>query len=113
MPCWGAWWRNWRSKRAAAGGRQPTWCIERRGIGFWLGGLQLDRVRPEIRPRLLEFQEALVDAADKLFFGDVEADPIRAQLTTHDRDITSVTCFALALEKRIGRIEMLLIDGQV
>jgi len=87
------------------GGRQSTWCIERRGIGFWLGGLQLDRVRPEIRPRLLDFQEALVDAADRLFFGELASNPIRAQLTTHDRDIANVTRFALALEQRIGYIE--------
>lgn len=87
------------------GGRQLTWCIERRGIGFWLGGLQIDRVRAEVRPRLIEFQEALVDAADRLVFGEIAVDPVRAQLATHDADIASVTRFALALEHRIGRIE--------
>lgn len=77
---------------ATAGGRQMVWCLDRRGIGFWLGGLQLDRVRKEIRPRLLEFQEALVDTADHLFFGEVPTLP-------------GIAAFALALEQRIGRIE--------
>jgi hypothetical protein len=45
-----------------------------------------------VRPRLLEFQEALVDAADRLFFGEVLTLP-------------SVAAFAFALEQRIGRLE--------
>jgi hypothetical protein len=51
-------------------GARPTWRIERRGIGFWLGSIQMASVRAEIRPRLLDFQEALVDAADRLLFGE-------------------------------------------
>jgi hypothetical protein len=36
-------------------GTRPTWCIERRGITFWLGSIQVANVRAEIRPRLLDF----------------------------------------------------------
>jgi hypothetical protein len=52
-------------------GARPTWCIGRCGIGFWLGSIQVASVRAEVRPRLLDFQEALVDAADRLLFGEL------------------------------------------
>jgi len=88
-----------------AGGPQLTWCIERRGIGFWWGSIQLTRVRKEVRAALLEHQWALVDAADRLLFGEVPSDPIRSQLATHEAQIANVTEFALRLEQRIGRLE--------
>jgi hypothetical protein len=88
-----------------AGGPQMVWCIERRGIGFWWGSIQLSKVRKEVRTRLLEHQWALVDAADRLLFGEVPSDPVRAQLATHDAQIASVTRFAPKLEERIGRLE--------
>lgn len=76
----------------ARGGRQLAWCIEKRGIGFWLGSIQLASVRPSIVPRLLDFQEALVDAADRLFFGEIDAIP-------------DVVRYARSLEDRLGRVE--------
>jgi hypothetical protein len=88
-----------------AGGPQVTWCIERRGIGFWWGSIQLTRVRKEVRASLLEHQWALVDAADRLLFGEVPSDPIRSQLATHEAQLANVTEFALRLEQRIGRLE--------
>jgi hypothetical protein len=56
--------------------------------------------------RLLEFQWALVDAADRLLFGEVPSNPVTAQLATHDAQIASVTNVALRLEDRIGRLAM-------
>ncbi len=50
-------------------GTRETWCIERRGIGFWLGSIQIASIRADIQPRLMEFQEALVDAAESLVVG--------------------------------------------
>jgi P22_AR N-terminal domain len=73
-------------------GTRETWCIERRGIGFWLGSIQIASIRADIQPRLLEFQEALVDAADRLLSGEVSS-------------VTDVARFTLALEVRIGRLE--------
>src|SRR5262249_29030898 len=70
-----------------AGGPQLVWCIERRGIGFWWGSIQLSKVRKEVRGRLLEHQWALVDVADRLLFGEVTSDPTRNQLTTHEAQI--------------------------
>ncbi len=71
-------------------GRRDTWCIEERGIGFWLGSIQIASIRAEIQPRLLEFQEALVDAAHTLFTGQPVNDTAR---------------FVLALERRVGHLE--------
>jgi hypothetical protein len=79
-------------------GTRPTWCIERRGIGFWLGSIQIASVRAEIRPRLLDFQEALVDAADRLLFGELA---MVAEVDT----LSGVTRFAQSLERRIGCLE--------
>jgi hypothetical protein len=73
-------------------GTRETWCIERRGIGFWLGSIQIASIRADIQPRLLEFQEALVDAADRLWSGEVSS-------------AGDVARFTLALEERIGRLE--------
>ncbi len=88
-----------------ARGIRDTWCIERRGIGFWLGGIQVLSVRSEVQPRLIEFQEALVSAADRLLFGDVESDPVRFRLMGIDSQVADVRRFTLALEKRIGHLE--------
>lgn len=88
-----------------AGGPQMVWCIERRGIGFWWGSIQLSKVRKDVQQHLLEHQWALVDAADHLLFGEVPSNPIRGQLATHEAQIASVTHFALKLEQRIGQIE--------
>lgn len=73
-------------------GVRETWCIERRGVGFWLGSIQIASIRAAIRLRLLEFQEALVDAADRLLSGEVSS-------------VKDVARFTLALEERIGRLE--------
>lgn len=73
-------------------GTRETWCIERRGIGFWLGSIQIASIRADIQPRLMEFQEALVDAADRLWSGEVSS-------------VVDVARFTLSLEERIGRLE--------
>lgn len=74
-------------------GIRETWCLERRGIGFWLGSIQIASIKAHIQPRLLDFQEALVDAADRLLSGEVTS------------TVQDVTRFTLALEGRIGRLE--------
>lgn len=73
------------------GGRQMMWCIEERAIGFWLGTIQISAVRSEVRDKLLDFQEALVQAAYDL---------LRAVDT-----LPGVVGFARSLEARIGRLE--------
>ena len=98
-------------KIETSGGPQTTWCIERRGIGFWWGGIQLSKVRKQVQQRLLEFQWAIVDAADRLLFGEVLTDPVKAQLATHDAQIANVTRFALQLEHRIGALEVELLSS--
>ncbi len=86
-------------------GIREGWCLERRAVGFWMGSLQASKVRAEVRPRLIEFQWAVVDAVDRLLFGEVESSPVRAQLTTHEGRMASHERFMLALESRIGRVE--------
>jgi hypothetical protein len=52
----------------------------------------------EIRPRLLDCQEALVDAADRLLFGGVG---MVGEVDT----LSGVTRYAQSQERRIGRPE--------
>lgn len=88
------------------GGMQKSIGIHRRIIGFWMGGLQIDKVRESIRPMLAEFQESLVAVADQLFTGNaIISDPIRAQLVTHETDIANLTGYVRLLNQRIGKVE--------
>lgn len=52
------------------GGRQQMVCLERLGIGRWINGVEINRLRPEIRERFLAFQWELTRLADRLLFGE-------------------------------------------
>ena len=65
----------------AVRGIRDTWRIERRGIGFWLGGIQVLSVRSEVQPRLIESQETLVSAADRLLQMTVSYRPTKSENT--------------------------------
>lgn len=54
-----------------SGGRQRMVCLERLGIGRWINGVDVSRMRPEIRERFLAFQWELTRLADQLLFGEV------------------------------------------
>ncbi len=54
-----------------AGGRQRMVCLERLGIGRWINGVDVSRMRPEIRERFLAFQWELTRLADQLLFGEL------------------------------------------
>lgn len=87
------------------GGKQLAWCIHRRAVGFWLGTIQDVRLRPEVQPRILELQEALLTAADRLLFGEVASDPVRSHLVSIEAQVASVRSLALQLEERMGAVE--------
>jgi hypothetical protein len=55
-----------------SGGRQQMVCLERLGIGRWINGVEINRLRPEIRERFLTFQWELTRLADRLLFGEVD-----------------------------------------
>jgi len=54
-----------------SGGRQKMVCLERLGIGRWINGVEISRMRPEIRERFLAFQWELTRMADQLLFGEL------------------------------------------
>ena len=58
-----------------SGGRQRMVCLERLGIGRWINGVEVSRMRPEIRDRVLAFQWELTRLADRLLFGEVVSEP--------------------------------------
>lgn len=101
------------------GGKQATYCLALRVVGFWLGSISVSSVRSEIRPRLIEFQEDLIDAAQELL-GDRQQESredelarIRAQLLTHEALISGVSRFTIAMESRLGRVEHMIDPGDV
>lgn len=57
-----------------SGGRQRMVCLERLGIGRWINGVEVSRMRPEIRDRFLAFQWELTRLADRLLFGEVASE---------------------------------------
>jgi len=61
-----------------SGGRQRMVCLERLGIGRWINGVEVSRMRPEIRERFLAFQWELTRLADRLLFGEVASEPQHA-----------------------------------
>ncbi|MGZ3583709.1 MAG: phage antirepressor N-terminal domain-containing protein [Ktedonobacterales bacterium] len=63
-----------------SGGRQRMVCLERLGIGRWINGVEVSRMRPEIRDRFLAFQWELTRLADRLLFGEVTSEPQHALL---------------------------------
>ena len=78
-------------------GRQIALCIYRRGLAWWWAGINLAKVRPEVRIKLLELQEEVVDAAERVMFVEVAVSTVR--------EVTNLADLTLALERRIGRIE--------
>jgi hypothetical protein len=56
-----------------SGGRQQMICLERLGIGRWINGVEINRLRPEIRERFMAFQWELTRLADQLLFGEMSS----------------------------------------
>jgi hypothetical protein len=96
-----------------AGGRQQMVCIERLGIGRWINGVEISRLRPEIRERFLAFQWELTRLADRLLFGETAASAVRTLSTRvapsqdgqslSDEDLLA---FLQYLARRVGALEI-------
>ncbi len=86
------------------GGRQLAWCIHRRAVGFWLASINEHKIRADVQDRLIEFQEEVLDAADRLFFGEVASEIVPQQLPM-ERTYAVLRQFSLDLEARIGTME--------
>ncbi len=85
-------------------------CLERLGIGRWINGVDVSRMRPEIRERFLAFQWELTRLADQLLFGDVATVPERA-LPPAEGASPALTDEQLArflsyLAQRVGNLEI-------
>lgn len=90
-----------------AGGRQKMVCLERLGIGRWINGVDVSRMRPEIRERFLAFQWELTRMADQLLFGEVAPLALppaggAAALLTDEQ----LARFLSYLAQRVGNLEI-------
>ena len=97
-----------------SGGRQRMVCLERLGIGRWINGVEISRMRPEIRERFLAFQWELTRMADQLLFGELapsSVTPGRALATTDEAVAPALTDdqlvkFLSYLAQRVGNLEI-------
>ena len=97
-----------------SGGRQRMVCLERLGIGRWINGVEVSRMRPEIRERFLAFQWELTRMADQLLFGELapsSATSARALATTDEAAAPALTDeqlvkFLSYLAQRVGNLEI-------
>ena len=97
-----------------SGGRQRMVCLERLGIGRWINGVEISRMRPEIRERFLAFQWELTRMADQLLFGELAATPVapeRALAAAGDSAPPALTDdqlvkFLSYLAQRVGNLEI-------
>ena len=96
-----------------SGGRQRMVCLERLGIGRWINGVEVSRMRPEIRERFLAFQWELTRLADQLLFGEISASASGAALSA-PMDATNpatlsdeqLVKFLGYLAQRVGNLEI-------
>jgi hypothetical protein len=96
-----------------SGGRQRMVCLERLGIGRWINGVEVSRMRPEIRERFLAFQWELTRLADQLLFGEVAASAPSAALLAPADDAAptmfsddQLARFLSYLAQRVGNLEI-------
>ncbi|HEY7974148.1 MAG TPA: hypothetical protein VID72_02300, partial [Ktedonobacterales bacterium] len=96
-----------------SGGRQRMVCLERLGIGRWINGVEVSRMRPEIRERFLAFQWELTRLADQLLFGEVAASAPGAALPASANDAApamfsddQLVKFLSYLAQRVGNLEI-------
>lgn len=99
-----------------SGGRQRMVCLERLGIGRWINGVEVSRMRPEIRDRFLAFQWELTRLADRLLFGEVVSEPqissptSTTALTPHSHmsslNEDQFVVFLDFLARRVGSLEI-------
>jgi hypothetical protein len=96
-----------------SGGRQRMVCLERLGIGRWINGVEVSRMRPEIRERFLAFQWELTRLADQLLFGEVAASAPSAALPAPADDAAptmfsddQLARFLSYLAQRVGNLEI-------
>ena len=93
-----------------SGGRQRMVCLERLGIGRWINGVDVSRMRPEIRERFLSFQWELTRLADQLLFGDSSV-PAERTLPAADGPAPAfsdeeLVKFLSYLAQRVGNLEI-------
>ncbi len=94
-----------------SGGRQQMVCLERLGIGRWINGVEVSRMRPEIRERFLAFQWELTRLADQLLFGEAasaieRALPPSSNGATNNLSEEQLVKFLSYLAQRVGNLEI-------
>jgi hypothetical protein len=62
------------------GGRQETYCLHQKAVGYWLGfSINPRHARLEVRASLAEIQQELLELAHRVIFGIVDSDAASAE----------------------------------
>lgn len=98
------------------GGPQQMVCLERLGIGRWINGIDVNRMRPELRERFLAFQWDLTRLADHLLFSETDTDMahdlgsasvgMRATHPSSHVDGAQLAALLDYLARRVGTLEL-------
>lgn len=80
-------------------GKRYTLCLRRREAAWWIVGIDPKRIKnARVRGKVEQFQQALMDEADRLIFGAAPrvAEPVRVVRVAHtvDADIVCPDCGA-------------------
>lgn len=89
-------------------GKRLTWAIKQQGIGWWLATIRRGALAPKYRAHIIQFQEHLIEEANRLFWSEREHNPLadlRAQLITMERRYADLSRYTIALESRVSRLE--------
>lgn len=107
-------WRHLNIDLEGPGGPQDMFCLEHTGLGRWMDRLDIEKVRADIRPRILELMWDITLKARSALYGEVESSTLpaivpaalpsrRAPVTIQDQDVKRLL---LALAARVGEIEI-------
>ena len=80
-------------------------CIHRRAVGYWFGTIDETKCREDVQDRIVEIQIEVVDASDRVLFGEVASEPARAHLISLESQLSDYRRYTGMLEERIGHLE--------
>ncbi len=86
-----------------AGGAQRTVCLRQKEAAWWLINLDDKRCKPAVRGQLQEIKLKLMEAADRLLFGDIDREPdsARGVLVISSRDEYVLACLDCGARHRV------------
>ena len=86
-----------------AGGMQKMVCIRKREMAWWLINLNDSHCKPNVRGHIQEIKQTIIEAAEKLLFGDIDREPdsARGVIAVSSRNEIVFACLDCGAKHRI------------